>query len=140
MISKDFANSINASVFGGVSLSVDTWYFGFTTEAIEDGVIPDGAEPKITGYARYPMPNNSTYFNTPEYLPTSPISSVTNAKNIAYSIIAGTEIVVTHWFLSKEETGNTAEVWGEFKTPISLSAGAKITIPAGNLILTINNG
>ena len=140
MISKDFANAVNASVFGGVALNIDTWYFGFTTQDIVDGVIPDGGEPKTNGYARYPLPNNSSSFNTPVYSSTTPISSVTNAKNIAYNIFSSPEILVTNWFMSKEQTGNTVEIWGKFKTPISLSTGTKVTIPAGNLILTINNG
>lgn len=141
MISKSFANSINAAVFGGVNLAIDMWYFGFSTQPIsEDGVIPDGAEPQMTGYSRYPIQNDSDNFNTPVYIPQSPISSVTNAKDIAFSIITGPETSVTHWFLSKEQSGNIAEVWGEFKNPISLSSGIRVTIPAGNLNLTINNG
>lgn len=141
MISKSFANTINAAAFGGVGLNIDTWYFGFSTEPIsDDGVIPDDAEPKATGYSRYPLPNDSKNFNTPAYIPQSPISSVTNAKDIAFSIIAGAETPVTYWFLSKEQSGNTAELWGKFKNPISLSAGIKVAIPAGNLNLTINNG
>lgn len=144
MISKSFANSVNAAIFGGVSLDIDNWYFGFSTMALdEDGNIPDDAEPKITGYSRIPMPNTSESFNTPAYYPTSPISSVTNAKDIAFKIISGSngsEVIVTHWFLSNSQTDNVAQVWGEFKNPISLTGSATVRIPAGNLFLTINNG
>ena len=140
MISKSFANSVNAAIFGGAPLEIDTWYFGLTTQDIIDGVIPDGSELKTNGYARYPLPNNSSSFNTPAYSSTTPISSVTNAKNIVYKIFSSPEILVTNWFMSKEQTGNTVEIWGKFKTPISLNTGTKVTIPAGNLILTINNG
>lgn len=139
MISKSFANSINASLFGNVSFAVDNWYFGFSTQPIEDGVIPDNAEPRNTGYHRYQMPNNANYFNTPKYIEERPISAVTNVRGIGFTIVSGTETIVTHWFLSKEKTGNTAEIWGKFDNPISLSPGAKITIPAGNLFLTVNN-
>lgn len=139
MISKSFANSINASLFGNVSFAVDNWYFGFSTQEIVDGVIPSNAEPKNPGYRRYQMINNANYFNTPTYITERPISAVTNTRAIDFTILSGVETTVTYWFLSKEKSGNTAEIWGKFENPISLSPGVKIVIPASNLFLTVNN-
>lgn len=140
MISKSFANAVNAAVFGGVPLGIDTWYFGFSTKPIDnDGNIPAGGEPTNTGYTRVAMDNTSTFFSTPTYSATAPISVVTNNRTISMLIVAGQEQLASYWFLSRYKTGNTADVWGSFTTPISFGAGSQVVIPAGNMLLSINN-
>lgn len=140
MISKSFANAVNAAVFGGVALDIPTWYFGFSTKPIDDeGNIPTGGEPTNTGYTRVAMDNTSTFFSTPTYAATAPISVVTNNKSISILIVAGQEQLASYWFLSRNKTGNTADVWGSFVTPVSFGAGSQIVIPAGNMLLSINN-
>ena len=140
MISKSFANSVNAAVFGGVPLEIKTWYFGFSTKPIdEDGNIPSDGEPVNTGYARVSIDNNSLNFSTPAFSVTAPISVVTNKKSISMLIVAGQEQLASYWFLSRNKTGTTADLWGSFTTPISFGAGSQIVIPAGNMLLSINN-
>lgn len=140
MISKSFANSVNAAIFGGVPLEIDTWYVGLSMKELdENGNIPANAEPLNTGYARYKMKNNLTFFNTPQYYPTHPISSVTNAKPIMFMFSVTKDESIVSWFLSRDKEGITADVWGNFDKPMSITAGSQISIPSGNMFLTVNN-
>lgn len=140
MISKSFANAINAAIFGGVPLDIDTWYLGFTTEHIDDdGTIPAYSEPTITGYSRFAMKNNSDYFNTPKYSSAHPLSVVTNKKAVSFLIGSNAETEITDWFLSRNKTGNTADVWGQLEESATLGADSQFAIPAGSLILSIND-
>lgn len=140
MISKSFANSVNAAVFGGVPLEIKTWYFGFSTKPIdENGNIPSDGEPTNTGYTRVPIENSSINFSTPTFSTIAPISMVTNNKPISMLIVSGQEQLASYWFLSRSKTGTTADLWGSFTTPLSFGAGSQIVVPAGNMLLSINN-
>ena len=59
MISKAFANKINAEIFGGQEYTTPAvWYFGLSTKAITDGVIPVDGEPTNAGYSRARLTND----------------------------------------------------------------------------------
>ena len=86
MVSKVFANKINAEIFGGQNYTPPTvWYFGLSTKPITDGVIPTGGEPTNAGYERTRITNDQNNFTTPTYNSTYPLSFVSNKVAITMS-------------------------------------------------------
>ena len=141
MISKAFANKINAEIFGGQNyIPPTTWYFGLSTKVITDGVIPDGGEPTNPGYSRAQISNNQTNFTEPTYNATYPLSFVSNRNAISMSeITGGNQITVPYFFLSSEATGATCEVWGTFVNARVLTIDSQLIIKAGGAIFSLEN-
>lgn len=141
MISKAFANKINAEIFGGQNyIPPATWYFGLSTKAITDGVIPDGGEPTNAGYSRSAIENNQTNFTVPTFNSTYTLSFVSNKNAITMSeITGGSQITVPYFFLSSEATGTTCEVWGMFVNSRVLTIDSQLIIKAGGAIFSLEN-
>lgn len=141
MVSKVFANKINAEIFGGQNYIPPTvWYFGLSTKPITDGVIPTGGEPTNTGYKRTRITNDQNNFTTPTYNSTYPLSFVSNKVAITMSeITGGNQITVPYFFLSSKETGTTCEVWGNFANARVLTVDSQLIIKAGGAIFALEN-
>ena len=141
MISKEFANQINAEIFGGQNYTPPvTWYFGLSTKAITDGIIPSGGEPTNEGYSRAQITNDQTNFTVPTYNSTYPLSFVSNRNAITMSeITGGNQITVPYFFLSSSETGSTCEVWGNFANARILTIDSQLIIKAGGAIFSLEN-
>lgn len=141
MISKAFANKINAEIFGGQNYTPPSnWYFGLSTQAISDGVIPSGAEPTNPGYSRAQIANNQTNFTTPTYNSTYTLSYVANKNAISMSeITGGNQITVPYFFLSSEASGNTCEIWGTFANVRILTPDSQLIVKSGGAIFSLEN-
>ena len=141
MVSKDFANKINAEIFGGVNYTPPaTWYFGLSTKPIIDGTIQTGAEPTNTGYARASIANNQNNFTLPTYNSTYTLSFVSNKVAITMpEITGGTQITVPYFFLSSSATGTTCEIWGNFANARVLTVDSQLIIKAGGAIFSLEN-
>ena len=141
MVSKVFANKINAEIFGGQNYTPPTvWYFGLSTKPITDGVIPTGGEPTNAGYERTRITNDQNNFTTPTYNSTYPLSFVSNKVAITMSeITGGNQIKVPYFFLSSEETGTTCEVWGNFANARVLTVDSQLIIKTGGAIFALEN-
>ena len=141
MISKEFANKLNAEIFGGQNYTPPTsWYFGLSTQAITDGTIPQGAEPTNPGYSRTQIANNQTNFTTPTYNSTYTLSFVSNKNAISMSeITGGSQFTVPYFFLSSEPTGNNCEIWGTFANARILTPDSQLIIKAGGAIFSLEN-
>ena len=141
MVSKDFANKINAEIFGGQNYTPPTtWYCGFSTQAITDGIVPVGAEPTNPGYSRTQIANNQTNFTAPTYNATYTLSFVSNKTPITMSeITGGSQITVPYFFLSSSNTGNTCEIWGSFANARILTVDSQLIIKAGGAIFSLEN-
>lgn len=141
MVSKAFANKINAEIFGGQNYTPPTvWYFGLSTKPITDGVIPTGGEPTNAGYERTRITNDQNNFTVPTYNATYPLSCVSNKVAITMSeIVGGSQITVPYFFLSSEATGTTCEVWGNFANARVLTVDSQLIIKAGGAIFALEN-
>lgn len=141
MVSKDFANKINAEIFGGQNyIPPTTWYFGLSTKPITDGVIPTDGEPTNAGYQRSEVANNQDTFTVPTFNATYPLSFVSNKVAITMSeITGGNQITVPYFFLSSEATGTTCEVWGNFANARVLTVDSQLIIKAGGAIFSLEN-
>lgn len=141
MISKDFANKINAEIFGGQNyIPPSNWYFGLSTQPISDGVIPSGAEPTNPGYSRAQIANNQTNFTTPNYNSTYTLSFVSNRNAITMSeITGGNQIAVPYFFLSSSASGNTCEIWGTFTNARILTPDSQLIVKSGGAIFSLEN-
>lgn len=141
MVSKVFANKINAEIFGGQNYTPPTvWYFGLSTKPITDGTIPADGEPTNTGYARTRITNDQNNFTVPTYNSTYPLSFVSNKVAITMSeITGGNQITVPYFFLSSNATGNTCEVWGNFANARVLTVDSQLIIKAGGAIFALEN-
>ena len=141
MISKAFANKINAEIFGGQNYNPPSnWYFGLSTQPITDGAIPGGAEPVNPGYSRTQISNNQTNFTTPSYNSTYTLSYVSNRNAITMSeITGGNQITVPYFFLSSEASGNTCEIWGTFANARILTPDSQLIVKSGGAIFSLEN-
>lgn len=141
MVSKSFANKINAEIFGGQNyMPPTTWYFGLSTKPIIDGVIPTGGEPTNAGYSRARVTNNQNTFTTPTYNTTYPLSFVSNKVAITMpEITGGNQITVPYFFLSSEPTGTSCEIWGNFAYARVLTVDSQLIIKAGGAIFSLEN-
>nr|DAE24558.1 MAG TPA: hypothetical protein [Siphoviridae sp. ctyvQ1] len=141
MVSKEFANKINAEIFGAQNYIPPTiWYFGLSTQPITDGTIPVGAEPTNPGYSRTEIANNQTNFTEPTYNATYTLSYVSNKNAIAMSeITGGSQITVPYFFLSSSNAGNKCEIWGNFANARILTADSQLIIKAGGAIFSLEN-
>lgn len=141
MVSKDFANKINAEIFGGQNYTPPTvWYFGLSTKPITDGVIPSDGEPTNTGYTRARITNDQNNFTVPTYNSTYPLSFVSNKTAITMpEITGGNQITVPYFFLSSNATGNNCEIWGNFANARVLTIDSQLIIKAGGAIFSLEN-
>lgn len=141
MVSKAFANKINAEIFGGQNyIPPATWYFGLSTKPITDGVIPTGGEPDNAGYERTAITNDQNIFTVPTSNATYPLSFVSNKIAITMSeITGGNQITVPYFFLSTEKTGTTCEVWGNFANARVMTVDSQLIIKAGGAIFALEN-
>lgn len=141
MISKAFANKINAKIFGNQDFaSPATWYFGLSTQPIIDGAIPAGAEPTNPGYSRTAIQNNQVNFTTPTFSTAYPLSYVSNKTTITMSeITGGSQITVPYFFLSSSQTGNSCEIWGTFVNSRVLTIDSQLIIKIGGAVFSLEN-
>lgn len=141
MISKAFANKINAEIFGGQSYTAPSvWYFGLSTKSITDGVIPAGGEPTNAGYSRARLANNQNTFTTPTYNSVYPLSFVSNKVAIIMpEITGGNQITIPYFFLSSNATGSSCEIWGSFAKARVLTVNSQLIIKAGGAIFSLEN-
>ena len=141
MISKAFANKINAKIFGGQEFTSPTiWYFGLSTQPITDGAIPVGAEPTNPGYTRVAIANNQTNFTEPTFSTTYPLSYVSNKTAITMSeITGGSQITVPYFFLSSSQTGSTCEIWGTFVNSRVMTVDSQLIIKIGGAVFSLEN-
>jgi len=141
MVSKAFANKINAEIFGGQNYNPPSvWYFGLSTKPISDGVIPSGGEPTNAGYSRAKLTNDQNTFTVPTYNSTYPLSFVSNKIAISMSeITGGNQITVPYFFLSSSASGNTCEVWGNFANARVLTIDSQLIIKVGGAIFSLEN-
>lgn len=141
MVSKVFADKINAEIFGGQNYTPPTvWYFGLSMKPITDGVIPAGGEPTNAGYKRVRITNDQDNFTTPTHNSIYQTSFVSNKVAITMSeITGGNQIIVPYFFLSSEETGTSCEVWGNFANARVLTVDSQLIIKAGGAIFAIEN-
>lgn len=141
MISKAFANKINAEIFGGQSYTPPSnWYFGLSTQPISDGTIPSGAEPTNPGYSRTQIANNQTNFTTPNYNSTYTLSFVSNRNAITMSeITGGNQITVPYFFLSSSASGTTCEIWGTFANTRILTPDSQLIVKSGGAVFSLEN-
>lgn len=141
MVSKAFANKINAEIFGGQNYTPPAvWYFGLSTKPITDGAIPIDGEPTNAGYERARITNDQNNFTTPTYNSTYPLSFVSNKTAITMSeITGGNQITVPYFFMSSEATGNTCEVWGNFANARVLTVDSQLIIKVGGAIFSLEN-
>lgn len=141
MVSKDFANKINAEIFGGQNYTPPTvWYFGLSTKPIVDGVIPSEGEPTNTGYTRARITNDQNNFTIPTYNSTYRLSFVSNKTAITMpEITGGNQITVPYFFLSSNATGNNCEIWGNFANARVLTIDSQLIIKAGGAIFSLEN-
>ena len=141
MISKEFANKINAQIFGGQNYTAPTtWYFGLSTQPIVDGAIPSNGEPTNPGYTRTAIANNQTNFTTPTFSATYPLSYVSNKTAITMSeITGGSQITVPYFFLSSNASGNNCEIWGNFVNARVLTVDSQLIIKVGGAVFSLEN-
>lgn len=141
MISKAFANKINAEIFGGQNfVPPTTWYFGLSTKAITDGTIQSGSEPTNPGYSRTAVANNQTNFTVPTSSSSYPLSYVSNKTAITMSeITGGSQVTVPYFFLSSSATGSTCEIWGTFTNARVLTVDSQLIIKVGGAIFSLEN-
>ena len=141
MISKSFANKINAQIFGGQNyVAPTTWYFGLSTQPIVDGAIPSNGEPTNPGYARTAIANNQTNFTDPTFSSTYPLSYVSNKTAITMSeITGGSQITVPYFFMSSSQTGSTCEIWGNFVNARVLTVDSQLIIKVGGAVFSLEN-
>lgn len=141
MISKEFANKINAEIFGGQSyVPPTTWYFGLSTKPITDGTIPSGGEPTNLGYSRSAITNDQNTFTAPTSSTSYPLSYVSNKIAITMpEITGGSQITVPYFFLSSNETGETCEIWGNFVNARVLTVDSQLIIKVGGAVFSLEN-
>lgn len=141
MISKAFANKINAEIFGGQEYTTPAvWYFGLSTKAITDGVIPVDGEPTNAGYSRVRLTNDQNTFTVPTYNSLYPLSFVSNKIAISMpEITGGNQITVPYFFLSSSATGSSCEIWGNFANARVLTVNSQLIIKAGGAIFSLEN-
>ena len=141
MISKEFANKINAEIFGGQDYTPPTtWYFGLSTKPITDGTIPSGGEPTNPGYSRSAITNDQNTFTAPTSSTSYPLSYVSNKIAITMSeITGGSQITVPYFFLSSNETGETCEIWGNFVNARVLTVDSQLIIKVGGAVFSLEN-
>ena len=141
MVSKAFANSINQSILGKQAYTApETWYFGITTQDLTDGNIPSGAEPTNPGYSRTAIPNDQENFTHPDDNDGESLSVIKNAKTFTMTeITGGSEFTATHFFLSSQPSGNTAEIWGTFAIPRKMQVDSQLIVKAGAAVFELLN-
>lgn len=137
MIDTTMATACNQLLFGQTA-TVEipaVWYLGMLTSQIPitniNGNI-DNMEPTNTGYKRIALTNDETSFSV---VSSSIIPSyATNVFDISFdNFIDGNNVQLAGFFLSKEETGGHACIWGHLQTPKTIYVGSKVIIRANAL-------
>lgn len=137
MIDTTMATACNQLLFGQ-TITVEipaVWYLGMLTSQIPitdiNGNIDD-MEPTNTGYKRIALTNNEASFSV---VSSSIIPSyATNAFDISFdNFTDGSNVQLAGFFLSKEETGGHACVWGHLQTPKTIYVNSKVIIRANAL-------
>jgi len=146
VVSRSLANNINGALFGKQSTFpvIDTWYFGLCTqeptvqESTGDAII--NGEITNAGYSRVAITNSTANFNTPTHSDEIPLSYVSNKTTISMPVITGgSEVEVPYFFMSRNQTGNTCEVWGKFSSIRKLTVDSQLIIYAGGAVFEIAN-
>lgn len=154
-VSKTLANSVLASIVGGVAYTApSTWYLGLSSSPIVDGVIPNNAEPPDDiGYKRKAIPNsqlqgsNGGSFNPPKSDSTHPLAFVTNAQAIQMDeITSGNEPTVQYFFLSDSSQNSNIDgaskevlMWGSFDRARRLAINSNLIIESGGAVFELTN-
>lgn len=137
MIDTTMATACNQLLFGQtVTVEIPTvWYLGMLTSQIPitdiNGNI-ENKEPTNTGYKRIALTNDETSFSV---VSSSVIPSyATNAFDISFdNFTDGNNVQLAGFFLSKEEAGGHACIWGHLQTPKTIYVGSKVIIRANAL-------
>ena len=146
MVSRTIANDINGALFGrqGQISAPNTWYFGLCTaeptiNESGDGVI-NGELSNSTGYQRVAIANTTTNFNAPAHTAEMPLSYISNKTVIEMPVITGGgDVDVAYFFLSRNSSGSTCDVWGRFTKVRHLSIDSQLIIPAGAAVFELTN-
>lgn len=137
MIDTTMATACNQLLFGQTA-TVEipaVWYLGMLTSQIPitniNGNI-DNMEPTNTGYKRIALTNDETSFSV---VSSSIIPSyATNVFDISFdNFTDGNNVQLAGFFLSKEETGGHACIWGHLQTPKTIYVNSKVIIRANAL-------
>lgn len=137
MIDTTMATACNQLLFGQTA-TVEipaVWYLGMLTSQIPitniNGNI-DNMEPTNTGYKRIALTNDETSFSV---VSSSIIPSyATNVFDISFdNFTDGNNVQLAGFFLSKEETGGHACIWGHLQTTKTIYVGSKVIIRANAL-------
>lgn len=158
-ISKKLAKRTIESITGGVTYTPPAnWYFGLSTSAPVNDLIPVGAEPADgTGYNRKQLPNsqltasvtNGTFTpaDTTGDEATGLIARVTNAQTIEMDeITSGSEPDIQYFFLAETpENSNLADasrevsMWGAFDRARKMVINSNLIIESGGAVFEIFN-
>lgn len=137
MVDTTMATACNQLLFGQtITVEIPTvWYLGILTSQIPitdiNGNI-ENKEPTNTGYKRIALTNNETSFSV---VSSSVIPSyATNVFDIYFdNFTGGSNIQLAGFFLSKEETGGHACVWGHLQTAKTIYANSRVVVRANAL-------
>lgn len=158
-ISKKLAKKVIESINGGVSyIPPSNWYFGLSTSAPVNDLLPVGAEPANgTGYNRKQIPNSQMTSGTPSgsFTPadttgdsgTGLIAKVTNAQTIEMDeITSGNEPDIQYFFLAEtpensnlESASREVAMWGAFDRTRKLVINSNLIIEAGGAVFELFN-
>ena len=158
-ISKKLAKKIIESINGGSTYTPPSnWYFGLSTSAPVNDLIPIGAEPAVgTGYNRKQLPNSQftdsntsgtfTPADTTGDAGTGLIAKVTNAQTIEMDeITSGSEPDIRYFFLSETPENSNSEgasrevaMWGAFDRSRKLVINSNLIIDAGGAVFELFN-